>query len=162
MAIAPRCDPTHRLAVVKDGLIANRIGIVGRYDEGDQAPLWPLRALLERGFAPDETRLVEGDGTVETGFARAMARPEVAWPIAEAVFEPHGGERPCPIGPDAEIGTRLHQQLVKRELVIGAHPNLVTQLATEGEAADEGWIRAHFHGANGQKGKCLVRHVLRH
>src|SRR5277367_567193 len=88
-----RGDPTHRLAVMPDRLIADRIGIGGIHIEGEQAQCPAALLLLGRRRAPDERALLEIDESIETRFEWPVDGAVFARPAAEALFNAHGIER---------------------------------------------------------------------
>ena len=79
---------------------------------------------------------VDRDEAIETGFGGRVDRPVFARPVAEALFEAQRVERARAEVPQAEIGTGRDDRVVERELAIRGHPDFVTELAGERDAAD--------------------------
>src|SRR5882757_1648143 len=92
------CHPAHDLAVMPDGLIAQRIRVLSLQLEGQEPQSAAFPVFHCRGTA-NEFFLLEIHKSAEPGFERTVDRTVFARPGAEALFDSHAIERSTAEGP---------------------------------------------------------------
>src|SRR6266481_3638332 len=132
MTEGARCHPAHDLAVMPNGLIAQRIRVRSVQFEG-QEPQSAAAALLFhcRGTA-NEFFLLEIHESAEPGFQWAVDRTVFPSPSAEALLDSHAIERSTAERPQVIFSAGAGQQIIECALVVGAHPYFESQFARKG------------------------------
>src|SRR5258708_185331 len=161
MTEGARRHPTHDLAVVPNGLIAQRIRVPSLELEGQEPQSAAVLLFHGRGTA-NELLLLEVHKSAEPGFEWTVDRTVFPRPGAEALLHSHAIERSTAEWPQVIFSAGTDQQIIERTLVIRGDPNFESQFARKGNAADVTRHHADFHSLEGQERKRRGRQVIAH
>ena len=160
MAVTARSHPADHAAVVPDRLVPGGIGIARLDREGEEAQRAAAVLLFQRRSAADEALFLQIDEAAEPGLVGTVDGPVLARPGAEALLEAHGIQCPAAEEPQVVLGARSDEQVIERALIFAGHPDLVAEIAGEGDAADLGRDHAEIHLAEAQEREARCRDIV--
>src|SRR5450631_442237 len=145
MAEGARCHPAHDLAVMPDGLIAQRIRVRSLHLKGQEPQSAAAAPLFHCRCTANELFFLEIHKSAEPGFEWAVDRTVFPRPGAEALLDSHAIERSTAERPQVIFSAGTDQQIIERTLVVGAYPYFESQFARKRKAADVTLRHADFH-----------------
>ncbi len=160
MGIAARCHPAAHLAIKRDRLVADDVGVLCVDDEGAQAQRSTGSFFGDRRLFADEIgRLVQRHKAREPGFQRAVERAVLARPASERLVEAQCIQGAKSEQADAEFLACLHQRVEDIALIFRLHPDFIAEIAGIGDASDDGLRHAEIHTTDIHELECGVREV---